>query len=68
LVTGCVGGKELNRAAREIAVCDGLSWPVGSVEVFERVQLDGAAEDMSVKGQRLAGGAGKVQVRGCAVG
>ena len=51
LVTGRVGGKELNRAVLEIAVRDGLSWPVGSIEAFERVQLDGAAEDTSIKGQ-----------------
>jgi hypothetical protein len=29
LVTGRVGGKELNRAVLEIAVRDGLGWPVG---------------------------------------
>jgi len=48
LVTGRVGGKELHRAVLEIAVRDGLSWPVGSIEAFERVQLGGAAEDTSV--------------------
>jgi hypothetical protein len=63
VVTGRVGSIELNRAVLEIAVRDGLGWPVGPAEILERVQLDGAAEDTSVKGQRLASGTGKVEVR-----
>ena len=63
LVAGRVGGKEQNRAVDEVAMGDGLSRPVGPVEVFKRVQLGGAPEDISVKGQRLPGSAGKVEVR-----
>lgn len=67
LVTGGVGSEKGDRFVGDEAVGDPLGRAVCPPEFLQRVHLGGAAGDVGVERQSLAGSAGQVDVRATAV-
>jgi len=62
LVTGHVRGEQHDGSSCEVAMGNGIGPTVGAIELLESVQLNCAAEDVTVERQGLASSTGKMHV------